>query len=258
MKITKALLTPNSYSRPQIKLAKVTHIVIHWIGNANTSAQANRNYFESLKIKKIYASSHYIVGLNGEILQCVPENEVAYHANSANSYSIGIENCHPDWGGKLNEKTYESLIELCVDICTRYQLDPEKAMIRHYDVTKKICPKYYVEHMDAWLKLKQDVKNAMYALSGDQELLKALNGLIASGILLDVKVWGSVETMNMKYAKTMVERIGQKFGQTSYKGAIDFFVDKGCINTRSVWDQEKFKAEWCRGLIIKVYQKLIA
>ena len=31
-------------------------------------------------------------------------------------------------------------------------------MIRHYDVTGKICPKYFVEHEDAWEQFKADVK----------------------------------------------------------------------------------------------------
>lgn len=257
MKIIKALLTPNRYSRPQTKLRKVTNIVIHWVGNANTSAQANRDYFESLKTKRIYASAHYIIGLNGEIIECIPEEEVAYHAKAANSYSIGIENCHPDWTGEFNSQTYRSLIELCVDICKRYALDPEEALMRHYDVTRKLCPKYYVSHTDDWLKLKKDVKEAMSPQEVDEELLKALNNLISSGVSLDVKVWGNMNTMNMKYAKIMVERIGKIFGQKDYKSTIDFLVAKGCINTRDIWDQEKFKPEWCRALIIKVYKMFI-
>ena len=30
-------------------------------------------------------------------------------------------------------------------------------MIRHYDVTGKICPKWFTEHPDAWEQFKQDV-----------------------------------------------------------------------------------------------------
>ena len=30
-------------------------------------------------------------------------------------------------------------------------------VIRHYDVTGKICPKYYVENEDAWLAFRQNV-----------------------------------------------------------------------------------------------------
>ena len=35
---------------------------------------------------------------------------------------------------------------------------PPDQVIRHYDVTGKICPKYYVEHEDAWKKFIRDVK----------------------------------------------------------------------------------------------------
>ena len=39
----------------------------------------------------IKVSSHYIVGQDGEVVQMVRENDVSYHAGSANSDSIGIE-----------------------------------------------------------------------------------------------------------------------------------------------------------------------
>ena len=59
MKIKTMLLTPNKYSRPQIELKKVTKIAVHYVGNPSSSAQANRNYFESLKDSHAsYASSH--------------------------------------------------------------------------------------------------------------------------------------------------------------------------------------------------------
>ena len=33
----------------------------------------------------------------------------------------------------------------------------ENDVIRHYDVTGKICPKYFVEHEDEWEQFKKDV-----------------------------------------------------------------------------------------------------
>lgn len=162
MNIEQRLLTPNPYSRPQKKLVKITKIAIHYVGNAGSSALANRNYFESLKDKKTtYASSHFIVGLNGEIIQCVLETEIAYTTNEANSYSIGVECCHPLSDGKFNDKTNQSLIELCADLCTRYKLNPLNDLIRHYDVTGKKCPLYHVNNPSAWTKLKQDVCDFM-------------------------------------------------------------------------------------------------
>lgn len=158
MNIEQRLLSVNPFSRPGIKLNSVKDIVIHWVGNAGSSALGNRNYFESLKSKGIYASAHYIIGLNGEIINCIPENEMAYHAGNwnVNCNSIGIENCHPDWSGKFNGATYNSLIELIVDICKKYGLN-QNNIKRHYDITGKVCPKYYVEHQDAFEQLKTDV-----------------------------------------------------------------------------------------------------
>lgn len=132
-------------------------------GNPQSSAIANRNYFENLKdTHKTYASSHYIVGLNGEIIQCLPENEVAFHSGSysMNRKSIGIETCHPDWEGKFNENTYNSLAELCADICKRHNLTIDD-IIRHYDVTGKECPRYYVRNEQEWINFKNDVANKL-------------------------------------------------------------------------------------------------
>lgn len=189
MNVQKILLTPNRYSRPQIAISTVKKIVVHWVGNAGSTAENNRNYFEGLKagINKVYASSHYIIGLAGEIIQCIPEEEVAYHANSANDYSIGIENCHPDWTGKFNDLTYKSLVTLCADICYRYKLDPEMDVIRHYDVTGKMCPLYYVKDSTAWKQLKKDVLDSYNQLVMEANSLVTTTIINLNGTLKEVK-----------------------------------------------------------------------
>ncbi len=144
MKIQQMFLTPNEYSRPGFKLKKVTAIAVHYVGNAGSSAKANRNYFENLKdTKDRKVSSHFIVGLSGEIIQCIPPDEWSYCTNQANGYSISIECCHPDSTGKFNAATEKSLAELCAYLCKKFGLDPEKDIIRHYDVTGKQCPLYW-------------------------------------------------------------------------------------------------------------------
>lgn len=161
MTITDKLLVINPYSRSGEKQNKIEYIVIHWVGNANTRAIANRNYFNNLATTHTtYASAHYIIGLDGEIIRCIPDDEVAFHSGSysMNRKSIGIENCHSDWDGKFNDKTYNSLVELVAELCKQYDIDINH-VIRHYDVTGKNCPKYYVEHEDAWVQLKQDIQN---------------------------------------------------------------------------------------------------
>lgn len=143
MKIEQKFLTPNKYSRPQIKLSEVTKIAVHYVGNPGSSAIANRNYFENQKTGGRYVSSHFVIGLQGEIIQCIPTDEISYCTNSANAYSISIECCHPDASGKFNAATEASLINLCAKLCKDFKLDPEKDIIRHYDVTKKQCPLYW-------------------------------------------------------------------------------------------------------------------
>lgn len=142
MTITQNLLTPNKYSRPQIKLEKVTKIAVHYVGNPGTSALANRNYFENQKNGGTYVSSHFIIGLEGEIIQCIPLDEWSYCTNQANGYSISIENCHPDSTGKFNDATEQSLVELCAYLLKKFNLTSED-IIRHYDVTGKQCPLYW-------------------------------------------------------------------------------------------------------------------
>lgn len=154
-----SFLTINPYSRPGKKLDSHKYILIHYVGNAGSSAMANRNYFESLKDKHICASSQYIVGLNGEIIHCIPDDEVAYHAGNytINCNSIGIEVCHPDWSGKFTDVTINSLKELVQELISKYGIE-EKNILRHYDITGKKCPLGYIDNT-AWEELKAKLLN---------------------------------------------------------------------------------------------------
>lgn len=155
------LLTVNEYSRPGIVLEQVNGIVVHYTANPGTSAQDNRNYFEGLKDSHTTkASSHFIIGLDGEIIQCIPCSEWAYASNERNEDTISIECCIPDESGAFTQRTYDSLVELVSWLCFRYGLK-EGDLLRHYDITEKNCPKYYVEHEDAWESFLEDVNTYM-------------------------------------------------------------------------------------------------
>ena len=159
------LLTPNEYSRPQTALDTVNNLVIHYVGNAGSSAMDNRNYFESLKDShERSASSHFVIGLSGEIVQCIPISEIAYASKNRNNDTISIECCHPGDDGQFNEYTYWSLVELSAWLCKKFHLNPQE-ILRHYDVTEKLCPLYYVEHPDEWQTLKDTIERRMYEIS---------------------------------------------------------------------------------------------
>ena len=141
--------------------------MVHYVANPCTTAKENRNYFEQLKNQTgedtTSVSSHFVIGLEGEIVQCVPMYEVAYASNNRNSDTISIECCHPDESGKFYDSTYQSLVGLCAYLCSEFDLNPED-VIRHYDVTGKICPKYFVDHPEEWETFHEDVKKAIRAL----------------------------------------------------------------------------------------------
>lgn len=160
--IQQKLLKKNKYSRPGKALNKVKGIVVHYTANPGTDAAANRNYFNNLeKINRqtgrdTYASSHFIIGLEGQIIQCIPLNEIAYASNDRNEDTISIECCHPDKTGQFNKGTLAALKQLVSYLCLKFRLR-EDAVIRHYDVTGKQCPLYFVEHEDMWEKFKEEI-----------------------------------------------------------------------------------------------------
>ncbi len=153
------LLSINEYSRPGIGLEQVNGIVVHYTANPGKTAQQNRDYFEGLSQSgETYASSHFVIGIDGELIQCIPCQEIAYASNQRNEDTIAIECCNPDETGKFADATYDTLIHLLAWLVGRYHLETND-IIRHYDVTGKNCPKYYVEYPLEWEKLKEDVHN---------------------------------------------------------------------------------------------------
>lgn len=151
--VQKELIEVDGAARRGTPLETVTAIAVHYVGNPNTTAMQNRNYFNQ---KGVSVSAHFIVGLEGEIIQCVPLNEISSATNYRNRDTISIEVCHPDATGKFNKKTYASLVKLVTWLCGEFHLD-ETDLLRHYDVTGKLCPLYYVQNPQAWAEFVKEI-----------------------------------------------------------------------------------------------------
>lgn len=158
---TENFLTPNEYSRPGDPLQRIDNIFVHYTANQGTSAAQNRSYFEQQKdMHERSVSAHFIIGYEGEIIQCVPLDEIAYAVMTRNMDSVSIECCYLEADGSFTQETYDSLINLLAWLAEAYDLETDD-ILRHYDCGGKKCPLYYTENPDEWEQLKQDVRDAM-------------------------------------------------------------------------------------------------
>jgi len=174
--LKKMFLSKSARGRPGTKISPKA-LVIHWTANEDKGADAvaNRNYFNN---SGEAVSAHYIVD-NHQVVQCLPENEMAYHVGATsykpqvlkllspypNNCTIGIEMCVNKNG--VFRKMYENTISLASDILDRYKWDIGN-LWRHYDVTGRHCPGFFVADSTAvrygfdsaaagWEKFKKDV-----------------------------------------------------------------------------------------------------
>lgn len=159
-KITKKHLKGNPYTRPGKKLNKVKGIVIHWTANMSAGAddEAHFRYFNGNAITaKSYASAHYFVDQDS-ILEVVPPTEMAYHVGAVryrtnrlgaypNDCTIGVETCVNVKGAGFKTAIDQSA-QLCAKLLKDHGLGITD-LYRHYDVTGKDCPRYFVDNTTA-------------------------------------------------------------------------------------------------------------
>ena len=138
---------------------KPKYIVIHYVGAVST-AKNNADYFYSTYRG---ASATYFVD-ETSIWQVVDDCDSAwhvgantyYHDECRNTNSIGIEMCvKKDSSGKwyFEDATVDNTVELTTYLMDKYDI-PVSNVLRHYDVTHKICPEPYVRDTSAWNAFK--------------------------------------------------------------------------------------------------------
>lgn len=173
----------NKYGRPGTKRRRTTKIAFHFTGQHDVSAKNTVSYFSNVVAngyrvngKYIYASSHLVVGLQGELYYIVPFNEIAYTTNSANAYSIGVECATTGTDDHYTDEEYKTMVKTGAWLAQTYRLDPRNDFIRHYDVTGKICPRYFVNNVKAWKQFKLDCYNYMIGKLKESNIRNCTNG----------------------------------------------------------------------------------
>ena len=197
MEIKELLAHVSNYSKGRHTTIK--YLVLHYTANNGDTAFSNCKYFSGANRN---ASAHYFVDEKG-IYRSVRDMNVAWHCGSMNGYkhkycrntnSIGIEMCSRiDSNGKfyIKEKTIANAIELTKYLMEKYDI-PVENVIRHYDVTGKMCPRPFVENGKLWLdfryKLEEEEVKRYKTIDEVPEWGKAtIQLMINKGAFADVK-----------------------------------------------------------------------
>lgn len=153
-------------------------MVWHYVGVPGQTPEQARRYFSD-PTKQVYSGCHYCIGIDGQVYQFADADRAVWHAGSKsytqwalNKYEkwttpnagrtpnwafIGVELCHPDKTGRFTEATLQSATALANQLMLDYNLSVSD-MVRHYDMTGKLCPKYFVENRQAWAGFKRRLR----------------------------------------------------------------------------------------------------
>ena len=171
-------LTTRNYKQGNNR--QIKYIVIHYTANDGDTAWGNTNYFKSTYMG---ASAHYFVD-ETSIWRCVGDYDIAWHCGAKtykhsycrNENSIGIELCSRRNGSGyyFKDETIKNAIDLVKYLMEKYNI-PEENVIRHYDVTGKVCPAPFVNSTTAWNKFKEDLKPEKIVLVSANDITWELN-----------------------------------------------------------------------------------
>lgn len=177
MEITKMLTI---YNHNKSTADRIKYIVLHYVG-ATGSAKQNCDYYAS---GQVGSSAHYFVDFDGSIYQSVEDANIAWHCGAKsyvhpecrNSNSIGIEMCVRNKGDKaadstdwyFEDATIKGAIALTKMLMAKYNVDIDH-ILRHHDVTGKICPNPMVLKPQMWLDFKSALTKSKWEYDGKWE-----------------------------------------------------------------------------------------
>lgn len=162
----------------------IQFIVIHYTANNGDTAKNNVDYYS--REGNLSASAHYFVSEN-EVWQSVKDTDTAWHCGGnkyvhktcRNDNSIGIELCsRKDATGKyyFEYEVVKRAAALTKELMKKYNI-PITNVIRHYDVTGKICPAPMVKEEKQWEEFLAMLSTPTKKLeSGNDIIWELMNG----------------------------------------------------------------------------------
>lgn len=198
----KEILSPN-YSNRKSTIKKFTP------HHAAVVAPAE-NVAKGFQSPSRQASANYVIGNDGTVILCVPEQYRAWTSGNEDNdtQAITVEVCNstgaPDW--KVSDAALEALINLGVDICRRYNLpgftwtgDKNGTLTIHKMFQATACPGPYLESKMPYIaqeitKRLKEVDDMLYKVqvgafqnrNGAEKLLAELKAKGYNGFIVEV------------------------------------------------------------------------
>jgi len=229
LKINENLTTVN-FNKGDI--SRIKYIVVHFTANNGDTAKNNTIYFKSVNRG---ASAHYFVDEN-EIWQSVQDKDVAWHCGAKtyrhstcrNANSIGVEMCSRknDKGQFfIKDEVISNTAELVKYLMEKYKV-PIENVIRHYDVTGKICPDPFVRDAKQWESFKCLLNTTPEGVTTYRISEENLAYMVAIGVINSPDYWRNQS----------VQWLDELLSKASKNGVLDSRIDNGIIDIDIAFD----------------------
>jgi N-acetylmuramoyl-L-alanine amidase CwlA len=201
------------HNRPGTQLQPRT-VTVHNTANPDTTARNNRDYFSNHANARV--STHYVVD-DREIIRCIPEAEVSWHAGAiANRSSISIEVCEFT-DEERQEQANQQAARLVADILTRYGWRLEQIKT-HRDWTGKYCPRKLLPMWDEFLSMvRSQLPDPGPDQASSDPLHVAVQALQAHGLISTPDYWLQVARADQaakgEYVYMLIIRMAQYLEQ---------------------------------------------
>lgn len=144
MNIVKRPLPVSNGNNPNRKINPDT-IVVHYMGDPDVSAERLALCFENNNANNV--SSNYIVDPK-QIIEVIFPGYMSYCVSNHNTHTINIECAHTKTG-QFDLRTIIHLRQIVRKLMRDFNI-PASRVVRHYDLTGKHCPMYYVTNPREW------------------------------------------------------------------------------------------------------------
>lgn len=260
-------LLANTANYDKGRKAAIKYIVVHYTANDGDTAENNALYFKNNKVE---SSANYFVD-EKEIYRSVKEEDTAwhcganvyYHENCRNINSIGIELCsRKNTSGKgssnyyFKEEVTQNAAALIKDLMEKYKI-PIENVIRHYDVTHKICPEPFVKDTNNWVAFK-DLLTEKKEITTTDEAIKRLTQL---GIIGSPEFWANA-LKNVKYLDILIIKAANKCKTakqrdiTATSEGINELVKAGVVQNPDFWMHAIVSVKYLDSLIVNMANRV--